>query len=359
MANSNSLSNQQALALKVLLLLAALLAVKVVYYRSSWESYKSLPHSPLKDLLLILGIPLIVFLCNIPRPDPLEIGPFRIRICLRNLPRVLQVVWKTEEHIPSYDSPQEKPLLPKKNVQQSAGNGAIVELPPPDRSAVSQTHAKSHVAPTILENPTENKFKPLRRPAPIYMCLRCRQSGHHIDQCPYPVGSDNEDWSQAIHDGVEDSDSNIPASKLCSQCQMLNLTEMFDHPIDFRFRKHGKRGDHARPELYEYGDLWSNITARTDKHTFHESDKDYFVNLGYSGSTYFRRDCAVCVLLFTLSPHCNDLGTRLLIIPEWVEHRQEPELRVPSARASYATCLYVSAVGKSNKWVMLSVFLSS
>lgn len=130
---------------------------------------------------------------------------------------------------------------------------------------------------------------------------------------------------------------------------MLNLTEMFDHPINFRFRKHGKRGDHARPEFYEYRDLWSKITARTDKHTFHESDKDYFVNLGYSGSTYFWRDCALCVLLFILSPHCNYLDTRLLIIPEWVEHRQEPELRVPSARTSHATCLYISAVGKSNE----------
>jgi hypothetical protein len=162
MANSNSLSNQQALALKVLLLLAALLAVKVVYYRSSWESYKSLPHSPLKDLLLILGIPLIVFLCNIPRSDPLEIGPFRIRICLRNLPRVLQVVWKTEEHIPSYALPRKSPFYPRKTCSNQQATGQSL----------------NYLLPTVQQSP---KRTPNRMWHRLYWKILPKTNSNHCD----------------------------------------------------------------------------------------------------------------------------------------------------------------------------------
>ena len=343
--------------LKLLVLLAVLLVSERIYSSHQPGTSELTPNqSPVRYVLFTFGLPLGVLLCNIPRPDHIKLGPVSIRIRLKNFPRVLELVWKTPANDASHNNTSMLAELTHsdRNVQPPGGNEDLNGVPISHPSKPTLPHSKLPVAPTIVDKEIKNEPGPVEPPAPIYLCLQCRQSGHHIDQCPFPLGADNEDWSQAISVAQTIPDTDISASDLCFRCEKLNIMEMFEHPADFRFRLHTKRGDHARPSYYEYKDHWGNITAKTDKHSFHESDKDYFVQLGYSDSTYFRTDCAMCLLLFTISPCCNDLRTRLLIIPDWIEHRQEPSMKVPSARASRAICIYVS-VAESDEYVQFFV----
>ena len=288
-----------------------------------------------------------------PRPDPIRVGAVSIRIRLQNFPKVLELVGKTPGNDIShkYTSPLSELQHSDQDGRPLGGNKGQDEVPIPQLTNSTLSHSQSLVTPDIVDRNIKNESRPVKPPAFIYLCLRCRQSGHHIDQCPFPLGSDNEDWTQAMCNSQAIPDMNISPSDLCFRCEELNVMEMFEHATDFRFRFHSKRGDHARPSYYEYKDYWGNITAKTDEHSFHNSDEDYFVLLGYSGSSYFRTVCAMCLLLFTISPCCNDLNTRLLIIPDWIEHRQESSMKVPSAHASRVVCIYVS-IAESDEYVL-------
>ena len=182
---------------------------------------------------------------------------------------------------------------------------------------------------------------------PIYRCLRCRQSGHHITECQFAAGVDDEDWSTATSAVSDGSHTDVQDSELCSRCQWLNLTEMFMQPNDIKFRKGSNHGRHALREQYEFTNYSHTENIEAGNTSFSNDDKKYFKHLGYASYVHFERSCPMCTLLFALAPRCNDVNTELLIIPDWILHRLEPTLEVPSPSASYATCLYISDVGKT------------
>jgi hypothetical protein len=166
--------------LKLLVLLAVLLVSERIYSSHQPGTSELTPNqSPVRYVLFTFGLPLGVLLCNIPRPDHIKLGPVSIRIRLKNFPRILELVWKTPANDASHKNTSMLAELTHsdRNVQPPGGNEDPNGVPIPHPSKPTLPHSKLPVAPNIVDKEIKNEPGPVELPAPIYLCLRCRQSG--------------------------------------------------------------------------------------------------------------------------------------------------------------------------------------
>lgn len=178
----------------------------------------------------------------------------------------------------------------------------------------------------------------------VYMCLRCRKSGHHIDQCPFPVGADDYGWPSATSYMQEAPRAAVSSSEFCWSCRTLNLLAMFEHPNSVEFQSQESK-IRSRPVFFnfrrDWGELWFGDSLVSKK------EARLFVDLGYSGSYRFSNDCAMCRLLFDIAPTCDGLDNRLVLVPAWILHRQEPTLSLKNRNAAWATCVYMASLSET------------
>jgi hypothetical protein len=165
----------------------------------------------------------------------------------------------------------------------------------------------------------------------VYMCLRCRQSGHHIDRCPFPIVADDYGWPSATSDMQETPQAALSTSELCWKCRDLNLLAMFEHPSSVEFQSQESK-IRSRPVSFDFRRDWSELWIGDC--LVSRKEARLFVELGYSGSYRFSNDCAMCRLLFDISPMCGELGTHLVLVPAWILHRQEPTLALKIRNAA-------------------------
>jgi hypothetical protein len=159
-------------------------------------------------------------------------------------------------------------------------------------------------------------------PPPVFLCIKCREAGHHMDQCRFPEAVEAEDWTLARLSTNSPCSSVLElGNEVCSRCQRLAIINIFKNP-NFTSSKDAR----------ECRFLWRKTT---------DGQKTLHI-LGRCKDVRFQQSCPLCRLLFSTIPPCNDRNSSLVVVPAWVLQRQEPALTSKYRDASYETCLYVA-----------------
>ena len=129
--------------------------------------------------------------------------------------------------------------------------------------------------------------------ASIYLCLRCRGSGHLVNECTEPWMDDSLPWSfcpsRKTVDSAEFSD--VVNQPLCQRCHELNLLNFIEQDIP-----------------------WESISNLTDT-ALRESG--CIRSLGQGGSIVFRQDCFLCCCLFAMTPNPHSQKQEVIVFPTW------------------------------------------
>jgi hypothetical protein len=154
---------------------------------------------------------------------------------------------------------------------------------------------------------------------PSPLCLRCRQAGHIMNNCPYSQWFSELDWffSPARKSLYFGNDLETAQEELCTRCRDLNILRFLHEEIPW------SRG----------GEL-DKVPADGSK---------YIRSLGKTGSIEFWSNCSLCRCLFALTPHPSSGTQDVLILPNWSIYRLEGGIAVDTAqKRRYAKCLLVA-----------------
>ncbi|KAL5323135.1 hypothetical protein ACEPPN_007663 [Leptodophora sp. 'Broadleaf-Isolate-01'] len=170
-------------------------------------------------------------------------------------------------------------------------------------------------------------------PPPVFLCIICREAGHHMDQCRFPEAAEAEDWTLARLSTSSPYSSVLElGNEVCSRCQRLDITNIFKNP-NFTSSK----------DASEFRSLWRKTDGQKTLHT-----------LGSCEYVRFHQSCPICRLLFSTIPPCKNRNSYLVVVPAWVCQRQESALTSKYRDASFETCLYVALESYSESMTLCS-----
>lgn len=151
------------------------------------------------------------------------------------------------------------------------------------------------------------------------MCLKCRGSGHVVDDCSEPWPEDDLGWffspNRMAIEVPEFSDAiNQP---LCKRCEDLDLLQFLHQDIP-----------------------WESLLGLDDSEL---RGSGCLRTLGQTGSIVFWQDCSLCRCLFAMTPNAESGTQEVLIFPSWTINRLEGGISVNTAeKRRSARCLLVT-----------------
>ena len=153
-----------------------------------------------------------------------------------------------------------------------------------------------------------------------YLCLKCRGSGHLVEDCPrpWPATFSDQKWAyspERIKMLIKQTSAK-QSNTVCTRCRDLDVLTMFDGDIPWR------SGNVLRI---------SEITK-----------SQHYRNLGQVSSLILSRDCPLCVCLFALTPSPTSTLEEVHIVADLSIHRLERVVKVDfDPKCQYDKCILV------------------
>lgn len=157
--------------------------------------------------------------------------------------------------------------------------------------------------------------------APNFLCLKCRNEGHIVNDCPLSTWSLEWDWFfSPARMGMKFADvSSSTEQELCRRCQDLDVLSLLREDIPSTFPR----------DLNQAAQKGSNLIR----------------SLGMTGSIQFKHDCPLCICLFAMTPNPSSPSREVLLLPDWTMNRLVGVDRVVldiEEQRQYAKCLLVA-----------------
>ena len=131
-----------------------------------------------------------------------------------------------------------------------------------------------------------------------YLCLKCRQTGHVVNDCPSTHWTPDEyGWffSQARKSMSFTHEQGDSQQQLCQRCQDLGILELLRNELPWETSQ-------------QFSQAWRD-------------GSDLIISIGHTGSVVFRNKCAMCRCLFALTPHPSSTSQEIYILPHWTMYR--------------------------------------
>lgn len=153
------------------------------------------------------------------------------------------------------------------------------------------------------------------------LCLKCRTTGHVVDQCPSNRWASEFGWffSPARMAMNFSSKNDAIQQALCGRCQDLNLLQLLHEDIP-----------------------WESLS---DLDQAAREGSQYIRSIGRTGSVEFRTNCPLCRCLYALTPNPSSSIQDVLILPHWTMGRLTGEngsLMDTEEKRQCAKCLLVA-----------------
>ena len=153
-----------------------------------------------------------------------------------------------------------------------------------------------------------------------FLCLKCRNVGHIVNDCPLPNWADDEfDWFFSPQRmGMKFSDvSSSSKQELCRRCQELDVLSLLQEDIPWK--------------------------SSVDLEQAADNESKWIRSLGKTGSIQFKDNCPLCWCLFAMTPNPSSPTQEMLIFPDWTMRRLSEDQDVATEeKRPYANCLLVA-----------------
>ncbi len=167
-----------------------------------------------------------------------------------------------------------------------------------------------------------------------FLCLKCRQVGHIVNDCPLPTWASALGWFfSPARMGMKWGDvSSSTQQELCRRCQDLDVLRLLHEEIPWKSFREFEQAAREGSELIR--------------------------SLGMTGSIQFKHDCPLCWCLFAMTPNPSSPTQEVLLLPDWTMNRLVgevyPDMDTEEKR-QYAKCLLV-VLNSSSLHPMLRAF---
>ena len=165
-----------------------------------------------------------------------------------------------------------------------------------------------------------------------FLCLKCRNVGHIVDDCPLPNWADDEfDWFFSPQRmGMKFSDvSSSSQQELCRRCQDLDVLSLLQEDIPWK----------SSDDIEEAANNESKLIR----------------SIGKTGSIQFKDNCPLCWCLFAMTPNPESPAQEVLILPDLTMRRLIADVRQDMAteeKRPYAKCLLVALKPSTYPWLV-------
>ena len=154
-----------------------------------------------------------------------------------------------------------------------------------------------------------------------FLCLKCRNVGHIMNDCPLPIWSLELDrvFSPARMEMRSRDVSSSTQQELCRRCQDLDILSLLHEEIPWNSK------DELDQAVYNGSKLIRSI--------------------GKTGSIQFKNNCPLCWCLFAMTPYPSSPAQEILIFPDWTMNRlfgQVPADMDTGEKRQFAKCLLVA-----------------
>jgi hypothetical protein len=131
----------------------------------------------------------------------------------------------------------------------------------------------------------------------LLLCLKCRQSGHIVDECSSNAWHLEFDWflSERRRDNDVVKASTTPHEKLCTRCQALGLINLLHKEIQWT-------SSSILDKAYRQGNLC-------------------LPSLGNVGFIRYWKNCPLCRCLFAMTPDPRSPKQNIHILTQWTMNR--------------------------------------